>query len=365
MTTIMIDWITARVPCFHPEPIIGGRVLKLSPEGEKVWEVATRLEVIGSHETNLLIRTHGTGVDGEGVILEISGNPTKWLQGHNLFGGFAAPGALVEALMYELCGVLQGLQPTAHNHRQWADGRIELLRVDLTQMLQLDSRGSVRAWIRAAEHSAYLRHRGRGSLTKNGTLYYGQHSRRWSLKFYSKGDELEAGKDHGLSEKLERRSDLLNYADRALRCELVMRGMELKRRGLRWCFDWSDTTGAELLNGTVQGLNMSDQLTLPTTALENLPPRLVAVYHLWKEGHDIRAMYPERTFYRYRNQLLPFKIDLANLQPREDRSNVVPLIRVLEAVPMEPPAWAYNTPLLVGPADLIKARSRFQQRKRA
>ena len=50
MTTIMIDWITARVPCFHPEPILGGRVLKLSPEGEKVWEVATRLEVVGSHE---------------------------------------------------------------------------------------------------------------------------------------------------------------------------------------------------------------------------------------------------------------------------------------------------------------------------
>ena len=365
MTTIMIDWITARVPCFHPEPILGGRVLKLSPEGEKVWEVATRLEVVGSHETNLLIRTHGTGVDGEGVILEISGNPTKWLQGHNLFGGFAAPGALVEALMHRLCGVLPGLQPTAHNYRQWADGRIDLLRVDLTQMLQLDSRGSVRAWIRAAEHSAYLKHRGRGSLTKNGTLYYGKHSRRWSLKFYSKGDELEAGKDHGLSEKLEHRSDLLNYADRALRCELTLRGMELKRRGLRWCFDWSDTTGAELLNGTVQGLEMSDQLTLPTTALENLPPRLRMAYESWANGVDLREILPKRTFYHYRKQLLPLGVDLAVRQPHEDRSNVVPLVRVLEAVPMEPPAWAYGTPLLVGPADLIEARSRFQQRKRA
>ncbi len=384
MTTIMIDWITALVPCFHPEPILGGRVLKLSPEGEKVWEVATRLEVAGSHETNLLIRTHGTGLNGEGVMLEISGNPTKWLQGHNLFGGFAAPGALVEALMYRLCGVLPGLQPTARNHRQWADGGIELLRVDLTQMFQLDSRGSVRAWIRAAEHSAYLKHRGRGSLTKNGTLYYGKHSRRWSLKFYSKGDELEAGKGHGLPEKrpatyenvmagichglsdlLERRSDLLNYADRALRCELVMRGMELKRRGLRWCFDWSDTTGAELLNGIVQGLEMSDQLTLPATALEKLPPRLRAFYEAWVNGVDLREILPKNTFYRYRRQLLPLGVDLAIRQPHEDRSNVVPLIRVLEAVPMEPPAWAYGTPLLVGPADLIEARSRFQQRKRA
>lgn len=110
---------------------------------------------------------------------------------------------------------------------------------------------------------------------------------------------------------------------------------------------------------------MSDQLTLPTTALENLPPRLVAVYHLWQEGHDIRAMFPKPTFYRYRKGLLPLGVDLAVRQPHEDRSNVVPLIRVLEAVPMEPPAWAYGTSLLVGPADLIEARSRFQQRKSA
>jgi len=365
VTTTMIDWISARIPCYHAEPIIGGRVLKLTPEGEKLWEVATRLEVAGSYESNLLVRTYGVGLDGEGVILEISGNPTKWLQGHNLFGGFSAPGLLIEALMHRLCQVLPDLQPTAHNHRQWADGRFELSRIDLTWMLQLDSRGSVRAWLRAAERSAYLKQRGRGTLTKNGTLYFGQHSRRWALKFYSKGDELEAGKGHGLSDQLERHEDLLSYADRMLRCELVMRGMELRRRGLRWAFDWSDTTGWQLLKGIVQGLNMSDQITLPTATLENLPPRLFAVYHLWLDGHDIRAMYPKPTFYRYRKQLLPLGIDLAIQQPHEDRSNVVPLIRVLEAVPVGPPDWAYGTPLLVGPSDLIKARSRFQQRKRA
>lgn len=362
----MVDWITARVPCHHPEPIDGGRILKLSPAGEKVWEVASRLPVVGSYDSNLFLRTYGVGPDGEGVILEISGNPTKWLQGHNLFGGFAAPGPLVEALMCRLCELLPGLQPTAHNYRQWADGRVELLRVDLTWMLLLDSRAAVRAWIRAAERSAYLKHRGRGSLTKNGTLYYGKHSRRWALKFYSKGDELEAGKDHGLSEQIERHVDLLSYADRALRCELVMRGMELRRRNLRWGFDWLDTTGAETLKGIVQGLNMSDQVTLPTTALESLPSRLRMAYESWLTGLDLREILPKRTFYHYRKQLLPLGVDLAIRQPHEDRSNVVPLVRVLEAVPMGPPEWAYGTSLLVGPGDLVDARSRFQQqRKRA
>ena len=63
--------------------------------------------------------------------------------------------------------------------------------------------------------------------------------------------------------------------------------------------------------------------------------------------------------------MLPHGIDIAIRQPHEDRSNVVPLIRVIEAVPVGPPEWAYGTPLLVGPSDLIEARRRFQERKRA
>lgn len=105
---------------------------------------------------------------------------------------------------------------------------------------------------------------------------------------------------------------------------------------------------------------MSNLKALPTTAIQSLPTRLLAVYHLWQEGHDLRAMYPKNTFYRYRRQLLPYGVDIAVLQPNDDKfSNVVPLIRILEAVPVSPPEWAYGTPLLIGPADLVEARRRF------
>lgn len=53
------------------------------------------------------------------------------------------------------------------------------------------------------------------------------------------------------------------------------------------------------------------------------------------------------------------------LQPHEGRSNVVPLIRMIEAVPVGPPEWAYGTSLLVGPSDWIEAWRWFQERKRA
>lgn len=365
----MIDWITARVPCFHPLPITGGRVMKVSPTGEIEWQVESRLPVTGSHDSNLMVRTYGVIDDacGErhGVILELSGNPTKFLQGHNLFGGFMAPGPLLELLLYRLCEILAALQPTALDLQRWRNGHFELLRVDVNRMFGLGSRDRVRAWLQGAEHSAYMRHRGRGTLVKNGTLYFGQGSKRWSAKFYGKGDELEAGKGHGLPISLHDEPKLTAWADDKLRFEVMLRSKEIKKRDLRWAFNWSDTTGAEILKGIAEGIQMSDQKTLPTTAISNLPKRLVPVYHLWQQGHDIRAMYPKPTFYRYRKELLPHGIDIGVRQPYDhaDRSNVVPLIRVIEAIPVGPPAWAYGTPLLVGPADLVEARRRFQELK--
>lgn len=370
MTTDMLDWITARVPCFHLSPITGGRVLKITPDGEIEWQVESRLPVVGSYESSLMIRTYGVRDDREGVrrgiILDVSGNPTKFLQGHNLFGGFLAPGPLLELLLYRLCEILPGLRPTDFDLQRWRDGHFEILRADINRMYALGSRERVQAWLRGAEYSAYMRHRGRGTLVKNGTLYFGQGSKRWSAKFYGKGDELDAGKGHGLHRGLQVEEPKLKaWADDKLRFEVMLRSKEIQERGLRWAFDWSETTGAEILKGIAEGIQMSDQRALPTTAITDLPKRLVPVYHLWQQGHDIRAMYPHRTFYRYRKEMLPHGIDIAIRQPHEDRSNVVPLIRVIEAVPVGPPEWAYGTPLLVGPSDLIEARRLFQERKRA
>lgn len=370
MTTDMLDWISARVPCFHPSPITGGRVMKITPAGEIEWQVESRLPVVGSYDSSLMIRTYGVLDDCEGVrrgrILDVTGNPTKFLQGHNLFGGFLAPGPLLELLMFRLCEIHPGLQPTDFDLQRWRDGHFEMLRVDVNRMYALGSRERVQAWLRGAEYSAHMRHRGRGTLVGNGTLYFGQGSKRWSAKFYGKGDELDAGKGHGLHAGLQiDEPRLKGWADDKLRFEVMLRSKEIQERGLRWAFDWSETTGAEILKGIAEGIQMSDQRALPTTAITDLPKRLVPVYHLWQQGHDIRAMYPHRTFYRYRKEMLPHGIDIAIRQPHEDRSNVVPLIRVIEAVPVGPPEWAYGTPLLVGPSDLIEARRRFQERKRA
>lgn len=340
----MIDWVTALVTCEHPRPINGGRVVKVDQDGEVEWQTETRLQVAGSHESSLQVRTEHA-FNGMGVAIRLHGNLTKWSQGHNLFGTDDLVG-LVAITMERLTPIL-GLTPSDQDRASWHRGAYTLSRVDITESYELRNRADVRAWIRSAEHSAHLRHRGKGQLTKNGTLYFGKHSRRWSLKCYSKGDEIEAP-GHTLATSLDD-PRLAQWADNKLRIEVVMRGLELKRRGLVVAANWADNTCKVLHQELLQGLDMNDSHTLPPEKLEGLPPRLVAVYHLWKEGHDLRAMYPARTFYRYRSQLLSLGIDIAIRQPHEDRTNVVPLVRVLEAVPAGVPDWARGTPLYFEP----------------
>jgi II/X family phage/plasmid replication protein len=98
-------------------------------------------------------------------------------------------------------------------------------------------------------------------------------------------------------------------------------------------------------------LEISDSNMIDTTALDALPARLKAVYQLWKEGHDLRELYPRPTFYRHRAALLAHGIDIAVKQARrEESSNVIPLKVVLVAKPATIPDWAIGTPLYFNPS---------------
>jgi len=286
------------------------------------WFFTKPLPVVGSHDANVRIKTSAfNGQDDTGRELHIDGNLAKFFQGHNLFGSHDIVG-LVSAFMDHLCGIPQlGLCPTDFQRQLWRNGNFQLGRVDITSMYRLKDRNDVLSWLATAEHTTTMNYRGRGQLTKGSTLYYGKTSRYWSLKFYSKGQEVLA-KGHELSLSLPSRDLLLEYAQPALRCELTLRYM--------------------------QGLNMSDVRTLPAEALSSLPSGCRLAYQTWVEGHDLKAMLAHRTFYRYRRMLMEHGVDIATVQPREN-ANVVKLYRVLEAVPMDVPDWARGTPLFFEP----------------
>ena len=77
----MIDWVTARLRCTHDSSkLFGGLVVSMNAKGEVEWQTEKRVVVEGSYSKYITVRSHTDGV------IEVSGNPAKFLQGHNVFG---------------------------------------------------------------------------------------------------------------------------------------------------------------------------------------------------------------------------------------------------------------------------------------
>ena len=93
-------------------------------------------------------------------------------------------------------------------------------------------------------------------------------------------------------------------------------------------------------------------MRLADEAAHGLPHKLMTVYDFWRAGRDLKAELPERTFYRYRRQLLDLaNIDLARTNPRlvvaEDEYLVgEPVGPILRREGAAIPQWAIGTALL-------------------
>ena len=77
----MIDWITAVLPCKHdPSKLVSGMVMSFDSQGNNEWVVNKQVTVEGSYSSKIQVKSHTDST------IWISGNPTKFLQGHNIFG---------------------------------------------------------------------------------------------------------------------------------------------------------------------------------------------------------------------------------------------------------------------------------------
>lgn len=333
----MIDWVSAILPCKHdPSKLISGLVMAFDAQGNNEWTLNKTLSVEGSHSSKIQIKSHTENQ------IYISGNPTKFLQGHNLFGTNDLVGLMGKFFDSLLQQERLGLCPDPFQYANIKDGHYELTRVDVNETWHLNSQKDVLAWIRAVGETAYLKHRGAGQFSGD-TAYFGKNSRRWALKCYSKGLEILA-KGHKLPPELAI-PEMMEYAQKALRIEGVTRQLELKRRSLHVASNWDIDTAEELLLEYVSKLEMSDVYMLDQSVLDTLPPRLRLTYQAWLNGDDLKSVFTHRTFYRVRKEMEKYGIDISTKSPKE-KTNVIPLIRVLEAKPVGIPDWAYERNLV-------------------
>lgn len=282
----MIDWLTFRATTAPHDPHANGAVMKFDRENNTEWIAPARLPLIGSYDASITVRSIDT------CLIEISGNPAKFFQGHNLWGSDFVPG--LAAAMCEHVETVAGLEVR--------DVR-SLSRVDLAALIDVGSPEKVKELIRALGSAGTLRYRGKGELMHEGTVYWGKHSRRWALKVYDKQREVLSTKT------VSNLPVTAALASGKLRVELVLRGMELQARDLRTLEQWSTVDPMRTLAEFLETLELPDQS--PRLEVASLPRHLRAPFMQWAQGDDLRTLYPRPTFYRYRKALLAWKVDIS------------------------------------------------------
>jgi II/X family phage/plasmid replication protein len=343
----MIDWVDFVAPLVHDEgqssPFYAGEVMSTTPEGELDWGIFKRMSMVGSHSTTVQIRSSRMA-DGRQAV-RVSGNLVKWFQGHNIFGTDDIRGLVLESLSKIM--LIGKISPSSSDLQSWAAGDVELLRVDCTESADFGNEKRVLNALRSLDQSANLKFRGRGQFNGH-SLLFGKGSRNWSLTLYSKGTEL---RKHKLPPELLN-TPLQGFADGLLRMEFRLLSMHLKRLGLGNLWAWCENTASTVHQIMLQNLQISDATMIDSDVIENLPTRYKAVYQLWKDGHDLRTMFPRNTFYRHRTALLAYGVDISIKQDRQqaETSNVVPIRVVLVGKPVTVPEWALNTPLFFKPS---------------
>ena len=337
----MIDWVTARLRCTHDSSkLFGGLVVSMNAKGEVEWQTEKRVVVEGSYSKNITVRSHTDGV------IEVSGNPAKFLQGHNVFGSDDLI-HLITKTLDRLIALDIGLTPTEEELQKIAKGFFAVTRVDVNEHFAFNSEKSAKAYLRAIANSSNMRHRGAGQF-RGDTLYFSPQSRRMVAKIYHKGDEIHSRKkEHRLHDDFLAIPELVFYATNSLRLELKILSTQLKDWELNFGYNWTLETPFYLLKKHfIDKLELSENMPIQDDVLETLPSKLRLVHSAWSSGEDLKRVLPETRFRRHRKALQQYGIDIAIVQDSKPKDNVIPMISYLVVKPMGIPSWAYEKGLV-------------------
>ena len=337
----MIDWASCFVEILHA-PLASGAVLCIEADGSIAWESPRKMHVRGSHESSLHVRSVGGNGHGFATHLYIDGNPSKWLQGHNIVGSDNLL-PLIYDVFVRICLQFH-LSPTDFEKQKVKNGQYRVTRIDYNRMFALPSRADVRAWLRAGEFKCKSRH-GR-PVQDRGTLKFGKGSTHWQVTCYCKADEINASGSHRLADEFRQHPQVVQWLDNKLRVELKLLSKKLKALDISQGFQLTPAVLWAQYRHFIGELDMSEQIELNNQQLLDLPTKLRSTYVLWKQGHDLFGMMAKNTYYRHRRDLLALGIDINIRCDRRDDTNVVPMIRILEAAPAQIPSFFFELGLV-------------------
>lgn len=388
----MIDWLTFDVHGVIHRPIAAGAVVAFTPAGEIEWHSARSHALAGSASDTVQVKSRDVGADGLATSLRFSGNPSKFLQGHNLYGSDDLPALVYEcaaralvhglhsesaersaqpdpleqqtilhALARAIASRPRRLDTPQTESKSWK-GRtlapvatlpgqatidqdsphVALVRVDVTYMAALGDDHAARHWIGAAQRFATLANR-TGTLQGASTVYFGKPtSERGRLKFYCKGPEFAAHPPRAIRNLADeqqslayRERELLQaHATGKLRAEIELRWKGLQERGLRYAADWHAHSARRAWLDFMEAFDMPQPSdTLDTSAL---PRRLAYALHAWRGGANLHEGLKRAAWYKLRRELR----ELAGVDIAQPCSDPLPPLELAPALPAR--AWPRN-----------------------
>lgn len=334
--TVMIDWLKFTVPILHVPLAASGCIVSFDNDGVIEWEKGKRNRFIGSYDDTIGVRSSGPlNSDGYCTELEIDGNITKFLQGHNVWGSDDHLGlakSLIEWLIFkDPNNQVDCPDPFVFlNPKDWVCNRI-----DITSYADVGSRHNVRTTLDAIALTGHTKYQ-RANATK-GTVYFNKNSRRWGFKFYDKFKEVSAaGKAHKIKAAAPIQDLLSKSVESKIRCELVLRQNEMRDRDI---ITLGDLEPLNLFKEYLNRLKFESNNRMTSEQVHDLPKKLKLTYLAWSQGHDVRSLVSDATFYRHKSDLAKLGIDLDQPPRKIDApSNVVSFSRYIEMMPVVMPS---------------------------
>lgn len=324
----MIDWLKANLPLSEPLGLEHARLIRLGPGGEVEWEARSWSSVEGSGDASVRLR------ESPG-LLEFSGNPAKFLRGHNLAGSSDLVPVAVAAVLRALDRL--GARPEHADLLRWREGRFDLKLVHVNAYLDLGTDERALEYLRWLEGASVSRRWARGML-RGSTVSWT--SRALRLKVYHKLQEvLDRRLLHHLREKCASR--VVGWLTGKLRFEIELRSRELKRLGLQKGELWNGLDLRRLVLHYAEAVELPKAPPVSASSLQ-VPRHLRATVLLWREGVDLRTALPRRTFYRHRRELLEYGIDITRPPTPEERLEPVktpPFPSLAEVLSFDVPDW--------------------------
>lgn len=308
----MLDWFSGLVG-YSGDSLQLNRVYELSPAGEIIWQTEGKLQVPGSHDSNIRVTRgfftpntlkHWDFVDylsDSKSYLRLDGNPSKFLQGHNAFGCSVLDTGL--AIKEVVKRFPDELRPNDFEFSV-PDGEpfYHANRLDINTSVDFGNDRDVHDWLRVAATSLRTRHKIRHErdtqgLTGGATVYWGKHSKRWTIKAYCKYCEMPKHK----SPDPEMYEAVHEYERGKLRIELTLRTPELDKFGSSY-YTISEGLIWDYFARIEVGVMKKDIVKGRKPNLK--PPAVDMAFTMWKSGIDLSSYLPTRTFYHYRRIIL-------------------------------------------------------------